>query len=397
MTVSRVWLVALACWALLPATVHAQAQAAGELAIVFVDRTGDSLYQGAPGYAGLYRREHFSPFAAAELAVKDSAAAARARGLNLSLLRKSLMETEDAASALRTLAQAQGVRAAILDLPAEEMLQVAKSMSDDPLILFNARHRDDALRSLACRARLLHTLPSWSMLHDALAQRLLELDWRRILVLRGPQPEDKALAASFLGSARKFGLRIVEVRDFVAGNDPRKRDQINIRLLTGGIDYDALFVADAIGDFARAVPFNTTKPRPVVGSAGLEPFPWHPYWERHGAPQLNRRFFRSTGRRMADEDWATWIAVRATLDAAVIASDLSAGAIYAALLSADLKIELYKGAPGSFRSWSHQLRQPILLGTHDAVLALTPVEAALHQKNNLDTLGVDEPEFRCGE
>jgi ABC transporter substrate binding protein (PQQ-dependent alcohol dehydrogenase system) len=100
---------------------------------------------------------------------------------------------------------------------------------------------------------------------------------------------------------------------------------------------------------------------------------------------------------MADEDWATWIAVRATLDAAVIASDLSAGAIYAALLSADLKIELYKGAPGSFRSWSHQLRQPILLGTHDAVLALTPVEAALHQKNNLDTLGVDEPEFRCGE
>jgi hypothetical protein len=25
------------------------------------------------------------------------------------------------------------------------------------------------------------------------------------------------------------------------------------------------------------------------------------------------------------------------------------------------------------------------------------VEGALHQKNNLDTLGVDEPEFRCLE
>jgi ABC transporter substrate binding protein (PQQ-dependent alcohol dehydrogenase system) len=400
MTVSRLWFVALACWALLatlPAAARAQAEAAGEVAIAFVDRTGDALYQGAAGYAGLYRREHFSPFAAAELAIKDSAAAVRARGLNVSLLRKSLTETEDAARVLRTAAQAQGVRAAILDLPAEETRQLAKSLSDDPLILFNARHRDDGLRLLTCRTRLLHTLPSWSMLHDALAQRLLELDWRRILVLRGPQAEDKALAASFLGSARKFGLRIVDLRDFVAGNDPRRRDQINIRLLTGGIDYDALFVADAIGDFARTVPFNTMRPRPVVGSAGLQATPWHPYWERHGAPQLNRRFFRLTGRRMADEDWATWIAVRATLDAAVSASDLSAGAIYTALLAPDLKIELYKGAPGSFRSWSRQLRQPILLGTHDAVLAVAPVDGALHQKNNLDTLGVDEPEFRCGE
>src|SRR5262245_28805693 len=180
MTVSRVWLVALACWALVPATPRAQAQTLGELAIAFVERTGDPLYRGTPGYAGLYRPEHFSPYAAAELAIKDSAAAARARGLNLSLQRKSLTETEDAAGTLRTLAQAHGMQVAILDLPAEEMLQLANSMSDVPLILFNARHRDDGLRVKACRTRLLHTLPSWSMLHDALAQRLLELDWRRI-------------------------------------------------------------------------------------------------------------------------------------------------------------------------------------------------------------------------
>jgi len=213
--------------------------------------------------------------------------------------------------------------AAIIDLPPAEMLQLAKAVASDPVVLFNARHRDDELRLQTCRTRLLHTLPSRSMLHDALAQRLLELDWRRIFLLRGPLAEDRALAASFLASAKKFGLRIVEVRDFVAGNDPRKRDQINIKLLTGGIDYDALFVADALGDFARTVPFNTAKPRPVVGSAGLEPSAWHPYWERHGAPQLNRRFFRLVGRRMSDEDWATWVAVRATLDAAAAHSELA--------------------------------------------------------------------------
>ena len=400
MIVSRARAAALACWILTllaPLTIaRAEQPPARELAIAFLDRNGDAQYQASAGYAGLYRPEHFSPFPAAELAIKDAAASARARGLKLLLLRRSLAVDEDAVASLRLLLQSNAVMAAIIDLPPAEMLQLAKAVASDPVVLFNARHRDDELRLQTCRTRLLHTLPSRSMLHDALAQRLLELDWRRIFLLRGPLAEDRALAASFLASAKKFGLRIVEVRDFVAGNDPRKRDQINIKLLTGGIDYDALFVADALGDFARTVPFNTAKPRPVVGSAGLEPSAWHPYWERHGAPQLNRRFFRLAGRRMSDEDWATWVAVRATLDAAAAHSELAGKALLEALLDPELKIELYKGAPGSFRSWSHQLRQPILLGTHDAVVGLAPVEGALHQKNNLDTLGTDEPEFRCG-
>ncbi|HEX2337484.1 MAG TPA: amino acid ABC transporter substrate-binding protein [Hyphomicrobiaceae bacterium] len=400
MIVSRVRVGTLACWILLLAAfipiVRAQDQPLRELAIAFVDRTGDPLYQTTPGYAGLFRPEHFSALPAAELAVRDGAAAAQARGRKLSLLRKSLQEGEDAATSVRMLAQANAVMAAIIDLPADEMVQLAKAVAGEPLILFNARHREDSLRSQTCGTQLLHTLPSWSMLHDGLAQRLLELDWRRLFVLRGPHAEDKALAASFLAAARKFGLRVVEMRDFVAGNDPRKRDQINIRLLTGGIDYDALFVADALGDFARTVPFNTAKPRPIVGSAGLTASAWHPYWERHGAPQLNRRFFRLAGRRMTDQDWATWVAVRATLDAAAGVAEPSATGMFQALIAPEMKIELYKGPPGSFRSWSRQLRQPILLGTHDAVVALAPVEGALHQKNNLDTLGVDQSEFRCG-
>jgi ABC transporter substrate binding protein (PQQ-dependent alcohol dehydrogenase system) len=397
MIVSRAATLVCAILTLLVAA-HARAedQPVRELTIAFVERNGDGLYQASAGYAGLYRPEHFSPYPAAELAIRDGAASARARGLKLLLLRVSLAEGDDAATSLRRLLQGNAVTSAIVDLPTEEMAQLANSLANDPVVLFNPRHRDDGLRLQTCRTRLLHTLPSWSMLHDGLAQRLLELDWRRVFVLRGPLPEDKALAASFSAAAKKFGLRVVEVRDFVAGNDPRKRDQINIKLLTGGVDYDALFVADALGDFARMVPFNTARPRPVVGSAGLEPSSWHPYWERHGAPQLNRRFFRLTGRRMSDEDWATWVAVRATLDAVTSATELSGQAIFETLLDPELKLELYKGAPGSFRPWSHQLRQPILLGTHNAVVALAPVEGALHQKNNLDTLGADEPEFRCG-
>ncbi len=107
------------------------------------------------------------------------------------------------------------------------------------------------------------------------------------------------------------------MRPFVLGNDPRERGENNVRLLTGGVSYDVVFVADASRQFAPFVPYNTMDPRPIVGSEGLVASAWHIYWERQGAPQLNRRFARRAGRPMSDEDWATWVAVRAVIDATV--------------------------------------------------------------------------------
>jgi ABC transporter substrate binding protein (PQQ-dependent alcohol dehydrogenase system) len=60
-----------------------------------------------------------------------------------------------------------------------------------------------------------------------------------------------------------------------------------------------------------------------------------------------------------------------------------------------LRLELYKGYPGSFRSWDGQLRQPVLLATGEAVVGMAPVEGVLHETSILDTLGLDDPEFTC--
>ncbi len=57
---------------------------------------------------------------------------------------------------------------------------------------------------------------------------------------------------------------------------------------------------------------------------------------------------------------------------------------------------MYKGTPGSFRSWDNQLRQPIVLHTSDAVIATAPFEQFLHPTTYLDTLGVDQPQTECG-
>ena len=55
----------------------------------------------------------------------------------------------------------------------------------------------------------------------------------------------------------------------------------------------------------------------------------------------------------------------------------------------------FKGPKLTFRSWNNQLRQPILLSTHNALIKKTPIQGFLHEKNNLDTLGIDERETKC--
>jgi ABC transporter substrate binding protein (PQQ-dependent alcohol dehydrogenase system) len=55
----------------------------------------------------------------------------------------------------------------------------------------------------------------------------------------------------------------------------------------------------------------------------------------------------------------------------------------------------FKGNRLNFRPWDNQLRQPLLLATHNWVVERAPLEGFLHQTNNLDALGFDKPESKC--
>jgi len=143
------------------------------------------------------------------------------------------------------------------------------------------------------------------------------------------------------------------------------------------------------------VPYQTSAPRPVVGSEGLVASAWHWTWERHGAPQLNQRFERQAGRPMQDADWAAWAAVKAIVEAAVRTESTALVPVAVYLRGADLALDVYKGAPASFRAWDNQLRQPILLHTHNAVIERAPLPGFLHPSEYMDTLGPDAPESAC--
>ena len=364
-------------------------------AIGYLEIADDPRYAEVRNYTGLKLKTVRRPFPGAQVAARESRATGRALGLKLVLERA---EAEDAAALaveIRRMRDEVGIRFFLVDAAAEALLALADATRDDGVLLFNVSEPADSLRREGCRANVMHVIPSRSMLMDGLAQYLASRNWRRVLVLRGERPEDTMTVATFERSAAKFGLKIAAVKDFLLSNDPRNRAQNNIALMTAEPDHDVLFLADGFGEFGRYVPYQTYLPRPVVGAQGLEANAWHWAWERHGAPQLNQRFDRQAGREMKDADWAAWAAYKVIVEAVARTGGTDFDAVTAYLKGEALTFDAYKGNPASFRPWNNQLRQPILLHTHNAVAARAPLDGFLHRRDVLDTLGIDEPESKC--
>jgi len=365
-------------------------------AFLYVGVDGDPAYQPHRAYTGLVLRDLKRPTDGAEAALRESRIIGRSVGLKFTMQTLMVDGTEGIADRVAAAAKNGNANVILLDLPLEPFRQVVAALGDrDDLVLFNIRHPDDILRGGSCAPALFHTLPSTSMLTDAVAQYLKSRGWTRLLVLVGEGQADSEFADAFTQSARKFGLTIVARLGFVLSNDPREREKNNIKLLTGGPQYDLIFLADNEGEFGRYVPFASHLARPVVGTEGLTPSAWHWAWERHGAPQLNQRFDRQAKRLMQAQDWAAWAAVRSIVEAIVRSGKTDLASIRSTLTSSDFTFDTYKGVSANYRPWNNQLRQPILLHTHNAVIARAPVEGFLHKDNVLDSLGKDARENDC--
>jgi ABC transporter substrate binding protein (PQQ-dependent alcohol dehydrogenase system) len=221
------------------------------------------------------------------------------------------------------------------------------------------------------------------------------MNWQNVLVLVGENPDDAGVADAFAASAARLRLNIVSRKPFTLAADPQNREGNNIRLLTGDIDYDVVFVADTRGEFGRYVPYSTQLPRPVIGSIGLTASSWHWAFERDGATQVSSRFDKLTKRKIQPADWDVWIAVKSIVTAVMKDPGQTPLQIRADLTSGKTMFDGSKGITLNYRSWDGQLRQPILLATEDAVITVAPVQGFTHQTNALDTLGTDEAEFAC--
>ena len=341
----------------------------------------------------LYKR----PLAGAKLGLKDIKPFQRMAKVKFKLMDMRIKNIDTAADEILNHINENNIKIVLLDFPASELLKIVNKISDLNIAVINISSKNNELRSFNCNKNLFHTIPSERMLTDSLAQYLSDKKWRKVLILTGPLEIDKAKSASFIESAKQFGLKIVDNRSFLLGNDPRARDQNDLDFLTGSAKYDAVYISDTHREFSYKVPFATHIPSAVLGSSGLTPRAWHWSYLRHGAPQVHGRFERMNKRRMTEEDWAAWVGMRAIAEALVRFKNNENFSFQDAFVSEEFKLDGSKGPVLNFRKWNRQLRQPIMLSTDNWVTSIAPLESFVHRVNNLDTIGIDSKTSKCGK
>jgi ABC transporter substrate binding protein (PQQ-dependent alcohol dehydrogenase system) len=368
---------------------------AAEVMVGYVGLKDDVRYHPEVAYTRIEISPALKPIEGAMLGFDDMKIVTDAANVTVKL---DAYEAVDAAEAIQKVAAMQqaGERFVILDLPGDIVAEVAEATKDLPITLVNATAPQDALRDL-CLPNLMHSGASDRMISDTYTQFLRHRNWTKVLLLEGKEPRDKEIADAFQASAERLRIEIVDRKQFTTSTDPANREENNTMLLTGGKDYDVVFIADSLGDYARYLNYATQLPRPVIGSTGLSAAEWHWSWDRDGATQVTLRFQRlAEGRRfMSPQDWSTWIAAKSIATAYAKARSEDPVKIDAYIKGSRFNIDGSKGYRMNFRAWDRQLRMPMVLATSNAVIEPAPFPEFLHQTNELDTLGVDEPESKC--
>ncbi len=339
--------------------------------------------------------------AGAEIALKDNNTTGRFTKQQFILDVERVPVGGDAVAVLEQLV-ASGHYFVLVDAPAKTLLELADAVKGKDVLLFNISAPDVSLRQEDCRANVLHVAPDRAMLADALAQYLVWKKWTRWLVVKGVFPEDLDYLAAIERSAKRFGGKIVEEREYKGSLEARRTDsgeeqiQQQMPMLTQGApDYDVLIVADESEVFGPYLPYRSYDPRPVAGTAGLKAMSWHPAHEQWGATQMQDRFERFAKRFMLPLDYQAWVAVRAIGEGVTRTGSADLAPVNAYIRSDKFDLAAFKGQKVTFRAWDGQLRQPIIIAGPDLPVSTSPQEGFLHQHTEVDTLGIDQPESKC--
>lgn len=348
-----------------------------------------------PGVSSLFKKPANSGYLGAKLAINDSNTTGKFLNQHFSINNFIATNASQFLGYVNKEYQ-QGRHVFIIDAPLAQLVEVDRWAKNKPVLLFNVSESADVLRHNQCLSSVFHTVPSDAMKSDALAQWLLYRRMNKVLLIKGNKVEDANLATSFKRAAKRFGLKVIEEKQWDFNTDLRRSAQQEIPLFTQTLqDYDVVYVADKSKAFAEFLPFNTYLPRPVIGSAGLEALAWHSVIEQWGATQLQNRFILLANRKMNERDFAGYLAVRSVAQTVHKIHSNESKKLIEYINSADFELAAYKGRKLSFRPWNLQLRMPLALVQPHALVSQSPQPGMLHPTTELDTLGYDIQESQC--
>jgi ABC transporter substrate binding protein (PQQ-dependent alcohol dehydrogenase system) len=338
----------------------------------------------------------------ARLMLKEAKQAGNFVGHDFELIEAIVPEDGDVVAKAKELLKG-GDAFILADLEPDDLIAVADLPEAKNSIIMNIRSSATALREELCRINVFHVIPDYAMRADALAQYLIWKKWPRWFVIRRDTPEDQDYLAQVKRAAARFGGKVVgeKVYDLPPGarnlDSGHQQIQTQMPMVTeGASDHDVMWVINSDDDFGDYLMYRTHLPRPVVGSQGLQATAWDKSYTESGAMHFQNAIPRLAKRAPVERDYTAWLAFRALSDSAMKSGKTTPQELKTYLLSDDFKLEGFKGQAMSFRSWDHQMRQPVILGGGTRVpVSTSPQEGFLHPTNITDTLGFDKPESKC--
>ena len=338
----------------------------------------------------------------ARLIIKEAVQAGRFVGFSFELVEAIVPANGDVVAKAKEVL-AKGDAFVIADLEAKDLIAVADLPEAKNSIIVNIRSNDEALRQELCRSNVFHVIPDWAQRADALGQYLIWKKWPRWFIIRGNTPADQDYLAQVKRTAARFGGKIVgeKVYDLPPGarNLDSGHQQVQTQIpgeLQEAPEHDVVWVIDTDENFGDYLLFRTYLPRPVVGTQGLQALAWDPSYTEYGAMHFQNGLPKLAKRRPVERDYTAWLGGRALTDGIMRSGKTTPPEVKAFFLSDAFKLEGFKGQAMSFRTWDHQLRQPVILGGGSRVpVSTSPQEGFLHETNLTDTLGFDKPETKC--
>jgi ABC transporter substrate binding protein (PQQ-dependent alcohol dehydrogenase system) len=338
----------------------------------------------------------------ARLIIKEANQAGRFVGYAFELVEAIVPANADVVAKAKEILS-KGNAFIIADLETKDLVAVADLPEAQNSIIVNIRANDEALRQELCRSNVFHIIPDWAMRADALGQYLIWKKWPRWFILRGNTPADQDYLAQVKRTAARFGAKIVgeKVYDLPPGarNTDSGYQQVQSQIpmeMQAAPEHDVVWVINSDEGFGDYVAYRTYLPRPVVGTQGLQAIAWDSSYTEYGAMHFQNGLPKLAKRRPVERDYTAWLGGRALTDGIMRSGKTTPPEVKAYLLSDAFKLEGFKGQAMSFRTWDHQLRQPIILGGGTRVpVSVSPQEGFLHETNLTDTLGFDKPETKC--
>lgn len=321
-----------------------------------------------PGEAGRYA------VAAAELAAEEANYVAEAFGKVVRVRAETATSSDDAATKVAKLIRQGGAKAIIGG--GDDLLTgiMQEASVREGVVFLNTMSRSEALRGARCHRLTFHIEASLAMYTDAVGQWLVrgakQARWGFLTPETEAGMEMERLAKRTVG---RYGGNVV-AREVVAANTRDYRASLE-GLVKGDPD---VIIINLAGPSLLAVLAQYTELglKPQVAGASMEttefwqaepkkltgvwPALWFYGFRKYSGRELNKRLSERLGHPADSHAWASYTAVKAVWEALLRGGRSDASGLVS-FFEQEGGIDAHKGVPLTFRSWDHQLRQPLMV------------------------------------